>query len=187
MKTKRNLFAMLVGVIILTGMASVSFGSYFPMCPTIKVHRITADTAPIQDAWTDCSKFLQIADETQGSVAVLAADSMHIAILRDGMYMFGGCIHFQNNSGGDKTPLVASRLFLNETDELRCSQRAWSGTVKDGGENVLSYNGTASFSAGDTLTLQYYLNDNTIDFTSNAVFANQVAYTLWLVRCGSKQ
>ena len=171
-------------LLLLVGMA---FASYFPLCPTIKVHRITADTAPTQDAWTDCSKFLQIADETQGGIAVLTADSSHIAILQDGLYIFGGCIHFQNNSGGDKSPLVASRLFLNGTDELRCSQRAWSGTQKNGGEDVLSYNGTASLAAGDTLTLQYYLDDSTIDFTSNAVFASQVAYTLWLVRCGSSQ
>jgi len=101
------------------------------------------------------------------------------------MYSFGGCIHFQNNSGGDKTPLVASRLYRNGTDELKCSQRAWKGTQKDGGEDVLSYNGTVNLVAGDTVVLQYYIDDNTIDFTSNAVFDNPVAYTLWLIRTGS--
>jgi len=58
-------------------------------------------------------------------------------------------------------------------------------TVKAGGESVLSYNGTIYLSAGDSITLQYYLSDNTIDFVSNAVFTNQVAYTLWLTNIGN--
>lgn len=149
----------------------------------IKVHRETADTAPTQDAWTDCSTFTEIADETSGGVAELNTDNKTIDIFQDGLYHFGGCIHFQNNSGGDRTPLVASRLF-DGTTELRCSQRAWAGTARNGGENVLSYNGTVRLKKGDSVTLQYYTDDNTIDFDSNAVFASQVAYTLWLTREG---
>ena len=151
---------------------------------TIKIHRTVADTTPTASTWTDCSTFTEIASETQGSTAELNVDAKTIDILQDGFYLFGGCIHYQNNSGGDKEPLVASRLYLNGTTELRCSQRAQQMTVKDGGENVLSYNGTVSLSAGDSITLQYYLSDNTIDFVSNAVFTNQVAYTLWLIRVG---
>lgn len=174
----------LAAILLLTGLA---FASYFPLCPTIKVHRITADTSPTTDAWTDCSKFIGISDETQGGCAVLAADSVHIAILRDGLYVFGGCVHYQNNSGGGVTALVASRLFLNGTTELRCSQRAHEIATPAGGEDVLSYNGTANLAAGDTLTLQYYTDNATIDFGSNAIFDNQVSYTLWLIRCGSAQ
>lgn len=154
---------------------------------TFKAHRTTAQTTTTASAWTDCDTLTEVADETVGTVAELNADNKTIDILVDGVYQFGGCVHFQNNSGGDKEPLVASRLFLNATTELRCSQRAQKLTVKDGGESTLSYNGTASLEAGDSITLQYYLSDNSIDFASNTVFENPVAYTIWLTRIGKAE
>lgn len=153
---------------------------------TIKIHRTTAQDTVVTSTWTNCSKFQVFSDETSGGIMTLSADSTTLTVARTGMYIFGGCIHFQNNSGGDKTPLVAMRLFQNDTTEMRCSQRAWNGTVKDGGENVLSYNGTASLESGNTVNLQYYTDDITIDFQSNAVFSNQIAYTLWFDYIGKK-
>ncbi len=152
---------------------------------TIKAHVTDEITSPTVGSWTDFTAFSIIANETIGGAISLNADTKTFNVNQTGLYAFGGCVHFENDSGGERQPLVASRIFLNGDEEARCSQRAWNGTIKNGGENVLSYNGTVYVEAGDTLTLQYYVNDSTIDFRSNAVFANPVACTLWLTKIGT--
>lgn len=156
---------------------------------TLKAHRTTGDTNVTADAWTDTSSLTVIADETQGSVAELNADGKTIDILEDGLYKFGGCVHCQNNTAGLFTGIVVlSRILQNKGEaseaELRCSQRGYDINIAAGGEDVLSYNGTAALQAGDTLNLQYYTDNSDLEFNSNAAFDNQVAYTIWLTRDG---
>jgi len=146
----------------------------------IKLHQTNTIT-PDKDAWLDLYFSDTPASETQGS-AFSVTDSATIKSNTKGFFIFGGCLHFQNNSGGDKTPLVALRLWQNGATEVRCSQRAWVGIVKDGGENVLTTNGTVYLNVNDTIKMQYYTDDDSISFISNAVFANQIAATVWLVR-----
>jgi len=147
---------------------------------TIKAHRGTAEESPTQDSWTDCGSLAVVAAETAGTGLALNVDAKTIDCTLTGIYKFGGCVHYQNNSGGDKEPLIACRILVNGTTEAKCSQRAKKLTQRNGGEDVLSYNGTVALTSGDSVTLQYYCDDNTIDFTSNAVFDNVVAWTLWL-------
>jgi uncharacterized ParB-like nuclease family protein len=153
---------------------------------TIKAHSTTAVTSPTADAWTDCGNLVAVADECSGDMLTLNADGKSIYALKAGIYEFGGCVHYQNNSGGDKEPLVASRILINNTTEAKCSQRATKMTQKDDGEDVLSYNGTVSLDEGEYVRLQYYTSDDSIDFTSNAVFAAQVTWTIWLRFIGIK-
>lgn len=157
---------------------------------TLKVHRTTVDDAVVASAWTDASSLTVVADETQGSVAELNADNKTIDILEDGLYKFGGCIHCQNNTAGIFTGItVLSRLLQNKGEvsevELRCSQRGYVITIAAGGEDVLSYNGTAALRKGDTINLQYYTSNADLEFNSNAAFDNQIAYTFWLTRDGA--
>ena len=151
---------------------------------TIKAHRTTIEDSPTQDAWTDCDGLVAIASETSGDMLSLNEDAKTINVLESGLFNFGGCVHYQNNAGGDRRPLVASRLFVNGTTEAKCSQRACKMTSKTGDEEVLSYNGTVNLTAGDTVTLQYYCTDNSIDFISNAVFSDTVAWTIWIKHIG---
>jgi hypothetical protein len=153
-------------------------------CQTLKMHRTTELTSPTIDAWTNCDEFSIIENETIGTVISANISTGAVTVSKSGLYNFGGCVHFQNDSGGEKRPLVASRIFINNTDEARCSQRDWNGTVKNGGQGALSYNGTVYLESNDYIKLQYYVDDNTIDFISDSVFQNPVAWTLWLTYCG---
>ena len=147
---------------------------------TIKAHRGTAEESPTQDAWTDCDGFAIVTSDTAGTGLTLNVDTKTINCTLTGLYKFGGCLHYQNNSGGDREPLIACRILVNGTTEAKCSQRAKKLTQKNNGEDTLSYNGSVYLESGNSFTLQYYCDDSTIDFTSNAVFDNVVAWTLWL-------
>ena len=153
---------------------------------SIKAHRTTAKTGPTAGSWQDCDGLAIIEDETLGGFYQLESDGITLTALEEGLADFGGCIHYQNNSGGDKDPLVAGRLLILPSDEAKCSQRAAKLTQKDGDENTLSYNGTVYLNKGDQVKLQYYVSDNSIDFIDNAVFENPVAWTIWLKFSGIK-
>jgi len=150
-----------------------------------KAHRIVPQNGSVANAWTDCTTLTEVADETVGHCAVLNGDGKTVDILKNGLYMFGGCLHVQNNTAGLFAGVtVLSRLWKNGATELRCSQRGYMIDLLASGERAISYNGTARFVRGDSVKLQYYTDNVNLDFDSNANFANQIAYTLWLVRVG---
>jgi len=157
------------------------------VCETIKAHRTTIENAPTTESWTDCDGFALIADESSGTALTLNADTKTIEINRDGIYEFFGCVHYQNNSGGAFAgALVACRLYINGTTEMKCSQRCSDMELKNNGENTLSYTASANLSDGDTVMLQYYTDESDVDFISNTVFDTQVAWTLTANWCGNE-
>jgi hypothetical protein len=153
---------------------------------TIKAHSTTAVTTPTADAWTDCGNLVAVADDSSGNMLELNADGKSVYALKAGIYQFGGCVHYQNNSGSSVTPLVATRILINNTTEAKCSQRADETARQNQAESAITYNGTVSLAVGDYVRLQYYTNTTDIDFTSNAVFDNQIAWTIWLRFIGIK-
>ncbi|MEA1981654.1 MAG: hypothetical protein U9N54_11885 [candidate division Zixibacteria bacterium] len=156
-------------------------------CGTIKIHRIVTHDTITANSWTDCSGMTQFDSETQGGVAELNADGKTIDILKDGFYQFGGCLHTMYPGAGiwGSPVTILSRLFLNDSTELRCSQRGFNVSVSQDEEGIISYNGTVGLSVGDAINLQYYTNNGNIEFWSNSNFENRIAYTLWLIRCGN--
>ena len=155
----------------------------FP-CATFKAHRLRPQTGSVDTTWTDCFAFEEIEDESCDGVVELI-DSIHFVIQRTGLYQFGGCVHVQNNTGGGFNDILVLTRLTNNGTEMKCSQRGYAGDVRAGGEDVLSYNGTASLTKLDTIKLQYYTNNTSLDFTSNSAFDEQVAYTLWLNYIGN--
>jgi len=151
---------------------------------TIKMHRTTIQNGSTANAWTDCDTFTVIADETQGGIATLNVDGKTLEILKDGLYQFGGCLHVQNNTAGVFSGITVLSRLVQDGTEMRCSQRGYVINIAAGGEDVLSYNGTAALAAGEEVKLQYYTDNTNVDFFSDSNFDNAVAYTLWLIRVG---
>lgn len=152
-----------------------------------KAHVTSSITTVTTSAWTSFSGFSEVTSETLGGVIELNADTATFDILQDGFYHFGGCVHFQNNTGGPFTDLVILTRLFDGTNELRCSQRnKVIPAFADGAEDVLSYNGTASLSAGDAINLQYFTDNSGLDFIANSNFLSGVVATFWAVRDGSK-
>ena len=148
---------------------------------TIKAHITTLVSAAEASAWRNFTGFAKVASESNGDYFELLNDST-IVCRKAGMIHFGGCVHVQNNTGGGFTTyLVASRLYKNGTTEARCSQRAYGGDLRIGGEDVLSYNGTDNLALNDTVRLQYYTNNIDTEFYSNSIFTSPVAATIWLI------
>jgi len=147
-----------------------------------KAHRTTIDSDITTNAWTDCTSLTAVSEETVGSAISLNADGKTIDINEDGYYHFGGCVHVENNTGAGFINVTVLIRLVGNGVELRCSQRGYVQDIKNGGENVLSYNGTAYLSAGDKVNLQYYTDEATLDFYSNDSFENSVAYTIWLIK-----
>ena len=146
----------------------------------LKAHITSSITSPTTNSWTDFSGFNVIDYESSGEAVEMDVDSKSFILKRKGLWEFGGCVHFQNNSGAQISPLVASRIYVNDNDEARCSQRAFEDTQKDDTENTLTYSGTYKASYGDSMRLQYYVTTTDIDFISNAVFDSTVAATIML-------
>jgi hypothetical protein len=151
----------------------------------IKAHILT-EVTPTANSWTDFTGFTFVPDESNGDSLSLNADTKTFEINREGLYQFGGCIHYIDGGGfGFNDLVVLSRIYINGSDEVRCSQRGKDQILRVTGEEVLSYNGTAYLKSGDTLTLQYYTNKTAVRFFSNALFDNPVAATLWMIYVGT--
>ena len=153
-------------------------------CNTIKCHCTNVFEVGTADAWTDCTNLVTIADETSGGLTTLGVDTASLTVSKDGIYNFGGCVHVQNNTGGGFTDIMVLTRLTDNGAEMRCSQRGFTEDVKRGGEDVLSYNGTASLQSNDVVKLQYFTNNADVEFFSNTNFTEQVAFTLWLTYCG---
>jgi hypothetical protein len=151
----------------------------------IKAHILT-EVTPTANSWTDFTGFTFVPDESNGDSLSLNADTKTFEINREGLYQFGGCIHYIDGGGfGFNDLIVLSRIYINGSDEVRCSQRGKDQILRVTGEEVLSYNGTAYLKSGDTLTLQYYTNKTAVRFFSNALFDSPVAATLWMIYVGT--
>jgi len=151
-----------------------------PGANAYKAHVVDlVDVAEI-NKWVSYQGFTKVGEESINDVAILKNDSC-LEIQKTGLYQFGGCIHFENNTGtGFNDLTLLSRIYDDKNGEARCSQRGVKQTLKASGEGVLSYNGTGYFKAGDCIKLQYYTNNVDLDFYSAAEFDEQVAVTIWL-------
>ena len=157
------------------------------ICQTLKAHRTTAENSPAASAWTDCDGLVLIDSESSGDALTLNADTKTIDIHKDGIYLFGGCVHVNNATAGLFTGIsVLSRVLKNGTTEAKCSQREFTKNIAAGGRDVLSFNGTDYLEDGDSLVLQYYTDNANIDFINNPNFANNVAWSIWLTWCGNE-
>jgi len=160
-------------------------GALLHQASAIKAHITSKVDAEEVDTWRNFTGFTEVASEGEGDGMELLNDSTMVCKV-GGLWQFGGCVHVQNNTGGGFDAfLILSRIFKNGTTEARCSQRGYAGSIRSGGEDVLSYNGTDSLAVGDTLRLQYYTNNIDTDFDSNAAFDNSVAATMWLTYLGT--
>ena len=164
----------------------------------LKAHIITTipDAQITKDAWQSFGKenggaypFEFVEAESYGDIFEMARDKSSFIINHPVLFEFSGCVHFQNDSGTDRTPEIGTRIIKNGSNEARCSQIYWSGTIKNGGENTIKYGGTdVAYRKGDYINLQHYVTTNAgIDFISNAIFDNQVAATLYLKVVGLPQ
>lgn len=154
-------------------------------CKIIKIHRLTPHTGITINTWTDCDTFSKIDEESNTDCLTLNADNKTIDVHEDGFYIFGGCVHYQDNLGGGFNNLTILIRLLESGTEMKCSQRGKRQELRGGGEDVLSYNATAYLLSGDTVNLQYYTNEADLEFNSNSLFDQQVAYTLWAFKCNS--
>jgi len=150
-----------------------------------KIHQ-TDSLSPVENIWTSFEMSAIVASETIDSAftwpATTGLDSL-IKVNETGFYQFGGCIHIMNPSTGALSNVsIYSRIYVNGTDEARCSQRDMTIDIPKHYRYVLDYTGTVYLEADDILTLQYYVNEDKLVFFSAAAFDNQVAATLWLIK-----
>jgi len=148
---------------------------------TIKCHITSAITAPTTGSWTNFSDFSVATGESLNSKISLNSDAETFDVSVGGFFQFGGCVHYQNNTTGAITAIVLSRIYVNGTDEVKCSQAGVAEDINADGEGALALNGTTKLAAGDSFTLQYYTDSSDVDFDSNSNFAATVAVSLWLV------
>lgn len=152
-----------------------------PSPEAIKCHRTTLLDSVVTSTWTDFTSLTKVLTESNGTALSLNEDGKTIEVSKKGLYQFGGCVHVQNNSVGIFTGVsVLTRIFKNGTTEALCSQREFTKSIASGGADVLSYNGTDFLNVEDTLTLQYWTDQASLEFFSNSNFASQIACTLWL-------
>ena len=145
---------------------------------TFKAHITTPVTNVVTDTWTDFTGFTVVEEESLGGGIVLNDDNKTVSILHPGLYNFSGCIHVQNNTTGQITATLLSRILVNGKDEARCSQRGYTKDINSDGEDILTYSGSVFANEGDTLTLQYYTTNSSLEFYANSNFQEPVAATI---------
>lgn len=153
---------------------------------TIKAHITSKIDNTAVNTWTDFSGFTIVEEDTITPYLSLNEDGKTFTVDRNGLYMFSGCIHVQNNTTGKITVTILSRIIINNTDETRCSQRGKTEDINANGEDILTYSGTVLLSKGDTIKLQYYNTNANLEFYSNSNFQESIAATLWMIYKGYK-
>lgn len=154
-----------------------SWQSLIKTAISYKAHKTDAIPTPALDAWTDVTGFTTQTGESPNGYVTLQADSTTFEFQEDGLYRFNGCLKMQNNTTGQQTARVLVRLYTNQTTELRCSQRQWLETINTNSQVTFPYGGTDVITAGDTMTLQYYTDNDSISFDADDLFKNPVTAT----------
>lgn len=149
----------------------------------LKVMRVDSISTPAVGSWTAFKFDTLVNAETFGSAIAFAPnnDSTKLHITQTGLYQYGGCIHWQNNSGQAQTVKVLSRITRRGI-EVGCSQQEWEGDMGDGGESSFSFTGLMKVTTCDTLQLEYFVSNGNIDFISDANFTNEITTSLYLVK-----
>jgi len=158
----------------------------------IKAHILgeILDANVTKGAWTNFGSltypFTIVEAETYGDLFKLSPDKSTFSISKPALIHMGGCVHFQNNTGGATTPSLAVRVYSNANHESRCTQSYWSGDFKTGGEQYVRYAGTHSVvKPNEYLNLQYYVVAGSgLDFKSNSTFDSSVVCTVTLFVLG---
>jgi len=143
-----------------------------------KAHRVEAIPTPVLDTWTSIDSFETVPDESPNGFVTLQSDNTTFELQEPGLYRFNGCLKMQNNSTGQQTTRVLVRLYANNTDELRCSQRQWLETINSDSQVTFPYGGTDIVeSPTKTIQLQYYTDNDSISFDADANFESPVTAT----------
>ena len=157
----------------------------FDVFPTIKIHRTDTFNVASANTWEAIQFTDTIPNETINGgwyAWPVGSDSTKVLIEKSGLYQFGGCVHFQNNTGGNQDSLLVLSRITRNGNEARCSQREYyENGFKDLSATVLPYTGTVFCDAGDTISLEIYCSNTATDFISRPEFENVVAATLWLI------
>lgn len=170
----------------LDNLRDVNPDSDYYRADSLKAHITSKITNPTINSWTNFTGFELVYRDLITDYLQLDTDSKTFEIQRNGLYQFGGCIHIQNNTTGNISVTILTRVWVNGNDEARCSQRGMVTEINSGEEYTVTYNGNQYFYKGDTLTLQYYTDNSDLDFYSNSNFQEQVAATLWMHYIGGK-
>lgn len=145
---------------------------------SFKAHRVDTLTSPTLNSWTTLGGFVEQTDESPNEFVTLNADGKTLDFNYAGLYRFNGCFKIQNNTTGQTTARVLLRLYANGTTELRCSQRQWLETINADSQITFPYGGTDTLTDGDTIQLQYWTDNDSIDFKADSRFDSPVTATI---------
>jgi len=164
------------------------FDIYAVPVETIKAHITSPINNPTLNNWTPFSGFEVVSDDSSGKYIEMDANTKLFRVKKSGLFMFGGCVHFINNTAAAFNIMtLLIRVVKNANSEARCSQRGFIGNFGSDNESNLAFGGTDDMQIDDTLELQYYTNENDLTFFSNANFQYQVAASFWLLYLGKRK
>jgi len=90
-----------------------------------------------------------------------------------GVVRVQGCVHFKNNGGASVVADVAVRALVN-SNEARCLQTLETLQKNAAKLKALVYVGTVAVSVGDTLKVQYRVENADVDLEASAWFDDPV-------------
>jgi len=135
-------------------------------------HRI--DTVDVAGSdWTLVQFDTSVTSETTQGYA-FNGDSTGFVVSFSGVVRVQGCLHAKNNNAGSQTGDVAARVLVNST-EARCLQSLTTFSLGAGDFLTLPYVGTVAVSTGDTIKVQYRMEDTDFDLECSTWFDNPVA------------
>lgn len=148
-----------------------------PPASAIKAHVNDPITSITTSTWTTIGGFAVNDPESPQDDIFMQADNQTFEARRSGLWVFSGCVKIQNNTTGQITATVLTRLIANGTDEMRCSQRQDTRTFNQDSEFTLEYDGSDELTPGDTIELQYWTDNSNITIGANSNFDSPSAAT----------
>lgn len=145
--------------------------------PVAQYHRDAGIDTILINTWQNITFDEEVTDEITPGYS-LVNDNQSVMVNFSGIVRLQGKVTVVNNATSNEVQKIALRVMKNGLIENRCTQVSSTTTRGSGNFNTVVITGTSRVEPGDTLELQYQVDNNNLDIWGDPVFDRPVAVSL---------
>lgn len=145
--------------------------------PVAQYHRDEGIDTILINTWQNITFDEEVTDEITPGYS-LVNNNQSVMVNFSGIVRLQGKVTVVNNATSNEVQKIALRVMRNGVRENRCTQVSSTSARGSGNFNTVVITGTSRVEPGDTLELQYQVDNNNLDIWGDPVFDRPVAVSL---------
>lgn len=145
--------------------------------PVAQYHRDEGIDTILINTWQNITFTEEVTDEITPGYS-LVNNNQSVMVNFSGIVRLQGKVTVVNNATSNEVQKIALRVMRNGVRENRCTQVSSTSARGSGNFNTVVITGTSRVEPGDTLELQYQVDNNNLDIWGDPVFDRPVAVSL---------